>query len=53
MLIQNGIQQVPTTVKNPQANAVCKHMHRTIKDSLHTICHLNPPQKRCISHQIG
>jgi hypothetical protein len=30
MLIKNGIQQVPTTVKNPQANAVCKHMHRTI-----------------------
>jgi hypothetical protein len=44
MLIQNGIKQVPTTVKNPQANAVCKRMHRTIKDSLRTICHSNPPQ---------
>jgi transposase InsO family protein len=44
MLIQNGIQQVPTTVKIPQANAVCERMHRTIKDSLRTICHSNPPQ---------
>jgi hypothetical protein len=44
MLIQNGIQQVPTTVKNPQANAVCERMHCTIKESLRTICHLNPPQ---------
>ncbi len=44
MLIQNGIQQVPTTVKNPQANAVCERMYHTIKDSLHTICHSNPPQ---------
>jgi transposase InsO family protein len=44
MLIQNAIDQVPTTVKNPQANAVCERMHRTIKDSLRTICHSNPPQ---------
>jgi hypothetical protein len=32
------------TVKNPQANAVCERMHQTIKDSLRTICHSNPPQ---------
>jgi hypothetical protein len=44
MLIQNGIHQVPTTVKNPQANAVCERMHSTINDSLHTICHSNLPQ---------
>ncbi len=44
MLIQNAIDQVPTTVKNPQENAVCERMHRTIKDLLRTICHSNPPQ---------
>jgi hypothetical protein len=44
MLIQNGIHQVVTTMKNPQANKVCKCMHHVIKDSLLTICHLNPLQ---------
>jgi hypothetical protein len=44
MLIQNGIHQVPTTVKNPQADAVCERMHQTIKDLLQIICHSNLPQ---------
>jgi hypothetical protein len=44
MFNQNGIHQVPMTVKNPQANAVCEQMHQTIKDLLSTICHSNPPQ---------
>jgi transposase InsO family protein len=44
MLVHNGIHQVPTTLKNPQANAVCKRMHQMIKDYLRTICHSNPPQ---------
>jgi transposase InsO family protein len=41
MLLHNGIRPVPTTTKNPQSNAVCERMHRTIKDSLRTICHSN------------
>jgi transposase InsO family protein len=44
MLIHNGIRPVAMTTKNPQSNAVCKQMHRTIKGSLRTICHSNPPQ---------
>jgi transposase InsO family protein len=44
MLIHNGIRPAATTTKNPQSNAVCERMHRTIKDSLRTICHSNPPQ---------
>jgi hypothetical protein len=43
MLLQNGICPAPTTTKNLQSNAVCEQMHRTIKDSLRTICHSNPP----------
>jgi hypothetical protein len=43
MLLQNGIRPAPTTTKNLQSNAVCEQMHRTIKDSLRTICHSNPP----------
>jgi hypothetical protein len=33
----NGIQPVPTTMKNPQANAVCECMHSTVGDMLRTI----------------
>ncbi len=43
MLIMNGIQAVPTTAKNPQANTVCKHVHQTIGDMLKTVLLNNPP----------
>lgn len=36
MLTTNGIQAVPTSVKNPQANAVCERMHKTVQDMLNT-----------------
>jgi transposase InsO family protein len=42
--IYNGIQPVPITAKNPQANAVCKGFSSTIKYQLLTIFHSNPPQ---------
>jgi transposase InsO family protein len=34
MLAMNGIESVPTTVRNPQANAVCERMHKTVLDML-------------------
>ena len=36
MLLQNDIQSVPTSVRNPQANAICERMHKTVQDSLNT-----------------
>lgn len=38
-----GINASPTTVKNPQANAVCERLHSTIGDMLRTHLHDNPP----------
>ena len=43
MLIQNGIKPVPTTVKNPQANAVVERLHLTIGDQIRSQAHGNPP----------
>ena len=36
MLITNGIEPRPTTAKNPQSNAVCERMHKTVGDILRT-----------------
>ena len=33
MLAKNNIQSVPTTVKNPQSNAVVEMLHQTLKDN--------------------
>ncbi len=30
MLEINGINDIPMTVKNPQANAICEHLHQPI-----------------------
>eukprot|EP00957_Ditylum_brightwellii_P037207 2817049-Ditylum_brightwellii.AAC.1 len=35
LLSSYGIYSKPTTVKNPQANAICEHIHHTIANSLH------------------
>lgn len=35
-LAVNGIKAVPTSVKNPQANAVCERLHKTIQDLINT-----------------
>ena len=34
MLQVNGIKPVPTSVRNPQANAVCERLHKTVQDML-------------------
>jgi transposase InsO family protein len=43
MLQRNGIRPRPTTVKNPQANAICERMHHTVGNTLRTLATLNPP----------
>ena len=37
------IKDVPTTSRNPQANAICKRMHQTVGNILCTLLHVNPP----------
>lgn len=37
------IEAVPTTVKNPQANAICERMHKTCGDQIRTLLAEDPP----------
>ncbi|MHA7811731.1 MAG: integrase zinc binding domain-containing protein, partial [Marinobacter adhaerens] len=43
MLEQAGIQDVPTTVKNPQANSICERVHQTIANILRATVNTIPP----------
>ena len=43
VLTQYGIKDVLTTVKNPQANAICERMHQTVADVLRVILHTAAP----------
>ena len=43
ILAQHGITRRPTTVKNPQANAICERMHQSIGNTLRTLTTFNPP----------
>jgi hydroxypyruvate isomerase len=43
MLRLNQIKDVPTSIKNPQANAICERMHQTIGNILRTLLHVNAP----------
>ena len=43
MLLKNNIQSIPTTVKNPQANAIVERMHQTISTMIAISLHENPP----------
>ena len=44
LLQQQGISDKPTTVKNPQANAICERMHHTMANQLRPSLMQNPPQ---------
>jgi len=44
MLRAHGIKSCPTTVKNPQANAICERMHQAVGNSLRALTSLNPPE---------
>jgi hypothetical protein len=52
MLNINGIQPVPTTTKNPQANAVCERMHSTVGDMLCTVISTHPPKDVAQAYEI-
>ena len=44
MITVNSIKDVTTTIKNPQANAICERLHQTISSNLRAILHHHPPQ---------
>jgi Integrase core domain len=43
MLAQYDTQRRPTTVKNPQANAICERMHQAVGNSLRVLRQWMPP----------
>ena len=36
MLLQEGIKSVPSSVRNPQSNAIIERLHKTVGDMLNT-----------------
>ena len=44
MLTRNNIISVPTTVKNPQSNAIVERLHQTLKTTIVISLRENPPQ---------
>ena len=44
MLNQHGIEESTITTLNPQANAVCERMHKTVANILRTTLKVRPPQ---------
>lgn len=46
VLAINGIKDVPTTVANPQANAVNERLHQTVENALRTMLHTFQPQNQ-------
>ena len=45
MLVLNGIEDVTTTVKNPQANAIYEGLHQSISNSLRVMLKAHPPMQ--------
>jgi transposase InsO family protein len=43
VLLTHGILPRPTTVKNPQANAICERLHQTVENALRPLLHVHPP----------
>jgi transposase InsO family protein len=44
LLHRMNIHSHPTSVKNPQANAICERMHQVVGNSLRAMSTMNPPQ---------
>ena len=44
MLNRFGIIPNPTTVKNPQANAICERLHQTMAEVIRTTVYEDPPE---------
>jgi transposase InsO family protein len=43
VLARAGIQDVPTSVGNPQANTVCERLHQSVGNTLRILFSTNPP----------
>jgi hypothetical protein len=52
MLHLEGIQSVPTTVRNPQANAICERMHKTVEDTLNTLLRHEVPEDVATANEL-
>ena len=52
LLKKNGIQDVPISVRNPQANAICERMHQVVGKVLHTLFNSNPTQDQGNAKEI-
>ena len=46
MLQQAGVEDAPTTSRNPQANAICERMHQTVANVLRSVIQLRKPLNR-------
>ena len=44
VLRRHRIYNHPTTVKNPQVNAICERLHQTVTNVLRPLLHIHPPQ---------
>jgi transposase InsO family protein len=52
ILRNNGIKDVPTTVKNPQANAIVERMHQNVATILRILTNVHPPQNMNEANEI-
>ena len=52
MLVLNGIKDVTSTVKNPQANAIFECLHQSIHNSLRVMSKARPPINECQAQNI-
>jgi transposase InsO family protein len=52
VLAVNGVKDVPTSVKNPQSNAICERMHQTAGNVIRTLTHTHPPANLQVANQI-
>ena len=46
LLKKHGIDNIPISVRNPQANAICERMHQVVGNILRTLFNSNPPQNQ-------
>lgn len=52
LLQQAGIDDAPTTSRNPQANSICERMHQTVANVLRTLTDLQPPTNEQEAQQM-
>jgi hypothetical protein len=52
MLTRCGVKDVPTTIKNPQANSICERMHQSAGNVIRTLTHAQPAQDILQANQV-